>query len=208
MDSVHQYNIDNCAVVIIAAGESKRLGSPKQLLLLDKDTMLNRLIKMVQKAVDFPIYLVLGANAEKIKAQLPNTNLNIVENNEWQEGMGSSIRIGVQAVIDSANKYDGVLILVCDQPHLSETAIKDLISLQANKKSSITASFYANIAGTPALFHQTAFSDLLALKGDQGAKRIIQQRDQELAKLQFEMGVLDIDTPEDYQQLLKQGGKQ
>jgi molybdenum cofactor cytidylyltransferase len=208
MDTLHQYKIDNCAVVIIAAGESKRLGSPKQLLLLDKDSMLNRLIKMVQKAVDFPIYLVLGANAEKIKAQLPNVSLKIVENTEWQEGMGSSIRIGVQAVIDSANKHDGVLMLVCDQPHLSETTIKDLISLQANKKSAITASFYANIAGTPALFHQSVFSDLLALKGDQGAKRIIQERDQELAKLQFEMGVLDIDTPEDYQQLLKQGSKQ
>ncbi|MFM6993684.1 MAG: NTP transferase domain-containing protein, partial [Sediminibacterium sp.] len=128
MDTLHQYKIDNCSVVIIAAGESKRLGLPKQLLLLDNDSMLNRLIKMVQKAVDFPIYLVLGANAEKIKAQLPNTNLNIVENNEWQEGMGSSIRIGVQTVIDSANKYDGVLILVCDQPYLSEAAIKDLIS--------------------------------------------------------------------------------
>ena len=194
--------------MIIAAGESKRLGSSKQLLLLDKDTMLNRLIKMVQKAVDFPIYLLLGANAEKIKAQLPNVSLNIVENTEWEEGMGSSIRIGVQAVIDSANKHDGVLILVCDQPYLSEVAIKDLMALQAIKNTAITASFYANIAGTPALFHQSVFSDLLLLKGDQGAKRIIQERDQELAKLQFEKGVLDIDTPEDYQQLLKQGSKQ
>ena len=208
MDTVHQYKIDNCAVVIIAAGESKRFGSPKQLLLLDKDTMLNRLIKMVQKAVDFPIYLVLGANAKKIKAQLPNVSLNIVENTEWQEGMGSSIRIGVQAVIDSANKHDGVLILVCDQPYLSESSIKDLIALQAINNTAIAASFYANIAGTPALFHQSVFSDLLALKGDQGAKRIIQERDQELAKLQFEKGVLDIDTPEDYQQLLKEASKQ
>lgn len=208
MDTVHQYKIDNCAVVIIAAGESKRLGSPKQLLLLDKDTMLNRLIKMVQKAVDFPIYLVLGANAEKIKAQLPNVSLNIIENTEWQEGMGSSIRLGVQAVVSSANKHDGVLILVCDQPYLSESSIKDLIALQAIKNTAIAASFYANIAGTPALFHQSVFSDLLALKGDQGAKRIIQERDQELAKLQFEKGVLDIDTPEDYQQLLKEVSKQ
>ena len=208
MDTLHQYKIDNCAVVIIAAGESKRLGSPKQLLLLDKDSMLNRLIKMVQKAVDFPIYLVLGSNAEKIKAQLPNVSLNIVENTEWQEGMGSSIRIGVQAVIDSANKHDGVIILVCDQPYLSESSIKDLIALQAINNTAIAASFYANIAGTPALFHQSVFSDLLALKGDQGAKRIIQERDQELAKLQFEKGVLDIDTPEDYQQLLKEASKQ
>ena len=208
MDSVNQYNIDNCAVVIIAAGESKRLGLPKQLLLLDNDSMLNRLIKMVQKAVDFPIYLVLGANAEKIQAQLPHTELNVVENKDWQEGMGSSIRLGVQAILESAKKFDGVLILVCDQPYLTEAAIQDLVTLQAAKKTAITASFYANIAGTPALFHASIFPDLLALKGDQGAKKIIQERDQELAKLQFEMGVLDIDTPEDYQQLLKQGSKQ
>ncbi len=208
MDTAHQYNIDNCAVVIIAAGESKRLGTPKQLLLVEEDTLLNRLIKTVQRAVNFPIYLVLGANAEKIQAQLPHIEINVVENKDWQEGMGSSIRLGVQAILESAKKFDGVLILVCDQPYLTEAAIQDLVTLQAAKKTAITASFYANIAGTPALFHASIFPDLLALKGDQGAKKIIQERDQELAKLQFEKGVLDIDTQDDYQQLLKEVSKQ
>ena len=208
MDTAHQYNIVNCAVLIIAAGESKRLGTPKQLLLVEEDTLLNRLIKTVQRAVNFPIYLVLGANAEKIQAQLPHTEINVVENKDWQEGMGSSIRLGVQAILESAKKFDGVLILVCDQPYLTETAIQDLVTLQASKKTAITASFYANIAGTPALFHASIFPDLLALKGDQGARKIIQERDQELAKLQFEKGMLDIDTQDDYQQLLKEVSKQ
>ena len=208
MDTAHQYNIDNCAVVIIAAGESKRLGTPKQLLLVEEDTLLNRLIKTVQRAVNFPIYLVLGANAEKIQAQLPHIEINVVENKDWQEGMGSSIRLGVQAILESAKKFDGVLILVCDQPYLTEAAIQDLVKLQAAKKTAITASFYANIAGTPALFHASIFPDLLALKGEQGARKIIQERDQELAKLQFEKGVLDIDTQDDYQQLLKEVSKQ
>lgn len=208
MNTAHQYNIDNCAVVIIAAGESKRLGTPKQLLIVEEDTLINRLIKTVQRAVNFPIYLVLGANVEKIQAQLPRTEINVVENIAWQEGMGSSIRLGVQAILESAKKFDGVLILVCDQPYLSEAAIQDLITLQAAKKTAITASFYANIAGTPALFHASIFPDLLALKGDQGAKKIIQERDQELAKLQFEKGVLDIDTQDEYQQLLKEVSKQ
>jgi molybdenum cofactor cytidylyltransferase len=170
--------------------------------------LLNRLIKTVQRAVNFPIYLVLGANAEKIQAQLPHIEINVVENKDWQEGMGSSIRLGVQAILESAKKFDGVLILVCDQPYLTESAIQDLVTLQAAKKTAITASFYANIAGTPALFHASVFPDLLALKGDQGAKKIIQERDQELAKLQFEKGVLDIDTQDDYQQLLKEVSKQ
>ena len=91
MTNKHQYTIDRCAILIIAAGESKRLGTPKQLLKIEEESMLNRLISMVQNTVQFPIYLVLGANADLIKAQLPNSELNLVENLYWQEGMGSSI---------------------------------------------------------------------------------------------------------------------
>ena len=204
MNTAHPYTIDNCAVIIIAAGESSRLGTPKQLLLVEGDTLLNRLIKMVQSAVDFPIYLVLGAYSNKIKVQLPNVDLTIIENKDWQQGMGSSIRAGVQAIVDSAIKYDGVLILVCDQPYISASSIQNLIALQAEKKSAIAASFYADVAGTPALFHESVFPDLLALQGDQGAKRLIQEGKYNLAKLLFEKGALDIDTQEDYQQLLKE----
>lgn len=206
MNTPQQYIIDKSAIVIIAAGESKRLGAPKQLLVIQDDTMLNRLIKMVNKALGLPIYLVLGANAVLIKSQLPDVNVNIVENKDWQEGMGSSIRTGVQAVVDSAENFNGVLILVCDQPYVTEVSLQSLIQLQAEKRSPIAASFYANIAGTPAIFHQSVFPELLALKEDQGAKRIMLAREQELAKLQFDKGVLDIDTQEDYKQLLKELG--
>ena len=204
MNTVQQYIIDKCAIVIIAAGESKRLGSPKQLLVIEDDTMLNRLVKTVNKALDLPIFLVLGANTALIKPQLPNIKLNIIENKYWQEGMGSSIRKGIQAVVDSAENFNGVLILVCDQPYITKASLQSLIQLQEEKCTPIAASFYANVAGTPALFHKSVFPELLALKGDQGARRIILAREQELAKLHFEKGVLDIDTPEDYKQLLKE----
>lgn len=204
MNNKHQYTIDRCAILIIAAGESKRLGTPKQLLKIEEESMLNRLINMVQNTVQFPIYLVLGANADLIKAQLPKAELNLVENLHWQEGMGSSIRIGVQEIMKNSIMHDGILVLVCDQPYLSKASILSLIALQNATKAPITAAYYAQIAGTPALFHESVFPELLSLKGDTGAKKIIQERAAEVAKLQFENGVLDIDTKEDYQQLLKE----
>ncbi len=204
MNSAKRYQINHCAVLIIAAGESKRMGSPKQLLQLGGDTLINRITHIVKQAVDFPIYLVLGASAESIQAQLPKLDLNIVYNDYWQEGMASSIRIGLTTAIAKNAHLEGVLILVCDQPFINVNTINSLLQLQNEIDMPIAAAYYNDIMGTPALFHQTIFDELLSLKGDVGAKRIIQARPEEVAKLHFEKGLLDIDTKEDYQALLKE----
>lgn len=203
MNSAKRYPINHCAVLIIAAGESKRMGSPKQLLQLEGDTLINRITHIVKQAVDFPIYLVLGASAESIQAQLPKLDLSIVYNDYWQEGMASSIRIGLTAALAKNAHLEGVLILVCDQPFINVNTINSLLQLQNEKDIPMAAAYYNDIMGTPALFHQIVFDELLSLKGDVGAKRIIQARPEEVAKLHFEKGLLDIDTKEDYQALLK-----
>lgn len=197
------YSIQQCGILIIAAGQSKRLGQPKQLLTYQGKTLLNRLIENVQTAVDLPITLVLGAHSQTIQDQLPNDKINIVVNNEWQEGMGGSIKCGLAQMLQSNPKMDGIMILVCDQPFITGQSIQDLLQLQQAKQLPMAACYYADILGTPALFHQTMFPALLALNGDVGAKKIINSRPQEVVKLHFEQGVVDIDTMEDYQQLMK-----
>lgn len=196
------YRIQTGAVVIVAAGESKRLGTPKQLLPYQGDTLLNRLIANLKQASDFPIFLILGASSEKIIKEISATDFSITINENWQEGMASSIRLGIQVAQKNVPNLEGIMLVVCDQPFIAVANIQALIKLQKNTNLPIAASYYANILGTPALFHKSVFPDLLKLSGDVGAKNIIQQRGTEVAKLHFEEGLVDIDTPEDYQQLL------
>jgi len=197
-----KYPIQTGAVVIVAAGESKRLGTPKQLLPYQGDTLLNRLIANLKQATDFPVFLIVGASSEKIISAISDTTISIAHNENWREGMASSIRLGIQVAQKNIPNLAGILLVVCDQPFIAVPNIQALIKLQQNTDLPIAASYYANTLGTPALFHKTVFPDLLQLSGDVGAKNIIQQRGKEVAKLHFEEGLVDIDTPEDYQQLL------
>ncbi len=204
MNSTKKYPINHCAVLIIAAGESKRMGTPKQLLNVEGETLINRMIHIVKKAVCFPVYVVLGASAETIQAQLPKLDIKIVHNAHWQEGMASSIRIGLNTAKAQNQALDGVMVVVCDQPYITENTITALLELQKEKDTPMAAAYYDQVMGTPALFHQTIFDEIISLKGDIGAKKIIQSRPEEVAKLHFEKGLLDIDTKEDYQALLKE----
>jgi molybdenum cofactor cytidylyltransferase len=197
------YSIENCAVLIVAAGQSKRLGIPKQLLSFEGETLINRLIGLIKKSTPFPITLVLGANAKAIEDQLKETELSILHNNDWEEGMASSIRVGVKQIMTNDPGIDGIMILVCDQPFVTEKHIESLIETHRTSGLPLAACYYAGVIGTPALFHQSIFPELLELKGDIGAKSIIKKRESEVAKLQFEQGAIDIDTMEDYQQLIR-----
>lgn len=204
MYSTKRYPINHCAVLMIAAGESKRMGSPKQLLVVEGETIINRMIHIVKKAVNFPTYVILGAFAETIQAQFPNLEINIVNNTHWQEGMASSIRLGLNTAKAQIPALDGVMVVLCDQPYITESTITALLQLQKEKDTPMAAAYYDDVMGTPALFHSRIFNELLSLKGDMGAKRIIQSRPEKVAKLHFEKGLLDIDTKEDYQALLKE----
>ncbi len=195
--------IQHGGVLILAAGESKRLGRPKQLLKFEGQSFINRLIAIVREAVEMPITLVLGADAAAIQAQLTDTDMNVVLNKDWKEGMGSSISMGLMKMLDADQGIDGVLILVCDQPFINKEHIISLIQLQKNTCLPMAACFYAGVVGTPALFHSTMFPHLLQLKGDIGAKKILKESIGQVAKLNFEKGVMDIDTEDDYQKIIQ-----
>jgi len=196
------YKIDNYGFLILAAGQSKRLGSSKQLLLYEGQTLINRLISIVRKASSNPITVVIGANAESIKAAIIDKEVEIVVNNNWEEGMASSLRVGLEKAIASNGSLDGMMIMVCDQPFINEESIQSLLGLQKETNLPMAACYYSNSIGTPALFHKSVFPELLTLKGDTGAKMIIKKRENEVAKLYFEKGVVDIDTLEDYNNLI------
>ena len=195
-------SIEQCGIIILAAGESKRLGNPKQLLSFDGDTLLARVAKTACESMMYPVIAVLGAHAGKIRPTLNIPGLNVVNNEHWQEGMASSIRAGLTSMMERYPQVDGILILVCDQPYLSHDLIKALIEAQRDAGLPAAAASYSGKLGTPALFHKSLFSALMLLSGDKGARKMLEQMREDVVEVDFEMGDVDIDTQADYERLL------
>jgi molybdenum cofactor cytidylyltransferase len=197
-----KYNIEQCGIIILAAGESKRLGNPKQLLSFDGNTLLSRVAKTACESMMCPVIAVLGAHAEKIRPTLNLPGLNVVNNEDWQEGMASSLRKGLTSMMELYPQVDGIFILVCDQPYLSHDLIKALIEAQRDAGLPAAAAAYNGKLGTPALFHKSLFSALLLLSGDTGARKMLERIRENVVEVDFEMGDVDIDTQADYERLL------
>lgn len=187
--------------LILAAGSSSRLGRPKQLVRTGGRTLLEKAIETALAANLNPVHVVLGARFEQIKASIEHFPLSIIENEQWQEGIGSSIRTGIRSVI-AEGKYDAVLLMLCDQLHVDAPHLQALIDAYQNKQKLIIATAYGAQIGVPALFDQKYFPLLKELSGDEGAKKIIKRHSAEVHSLKFEQAIVDVDTPED---LLKTG---
>ena len=187
------------AAIVLAAGASRRLGQPKQLLMLDGETLLARSVRLAREAGAAPVLVVVGAQAALIGAGTPVDRATVVLNDEWEQGIASSIHAGVKGLDASAR---GVLILACDQPRLSAVHVRGLIeTFAAQSQATIVASAYAGVRGIPAVFPREAFPDLLALRGDKGARSLLMRPPCPLITLPFEGGEVDIDLPGDLTQL-------
>ncbi len=176
------------AALILAAGASTRLGQPKQLIVFQAETLLDRAIRIAREAGCVPIVVVLGANAEQIEQQCTLSDITILTNDLWQKGMASSVRLGMQFLEDR----DAVIVLTCDMPAITSDHLRALAA-----DGILTASRYADRNGVPAFFPQASFPELLALTGDQGARSILATA----RALDLPGGELDLDTPEDLARL-------
>jgi molybdenum cofactor cytidylyltransferase len=197
-----KYTIEHCGIIILAAGESKRLGNPKQLLSFDGNTLLARVAQTACNTNLYPVIAVLGANAEMIMTTLNKPSIHVVKNDNWKEGMASSIRIGLTSMLELSPQIDGIMMLVCDQPYLHQDVIKALIDAQHHSGLPVAAASYGGKLGTPALFQKSLFTDLMSLSGDTGARKILEHNREYIVAVDFEMGAVDIDTQEDYERLL------
>jgi molybdenum cofactor cytidylyltransferase len=186
-------------IIILAAGESKRLGQPKQNLVFRGKTLLQRAIDTALDAACSPIVLVLGANEEQISIQ-PHTKISILQNPDWPEGMASSIRLAIREMIEQ--KVESTIIMLCDQPFVDAELLNAMLQEQKDTGKSIIACSYKGATGVPVLFNRSLFPDLLLLKGHEGARKILQDHADDIAKIPFENGGIDIDTMEDYEGLV------
>ena len=191
------------AIVILAAGKSSRLGQPKQLLPFKGKSLLQHMIHTAG-AVSKDVIVITGANAFSIESDIKKSGARTVFNKDWEEGMASSIRCGVMEIRTHLPELQAAIFMVCDQPFVTQQLLEDLIREQELSGKSIVASAYSDIAGTPVLFTENIFPELLELEGDTGARRIIAKIKERIATVSFPLGNVDMDTPEDYKKLLLQ----
>jgi molybdenum cofactor cytidylyltransferase len=196
-----EYPVTNCAAIILAAGRSSRLGKPKQLLNYKGKTLLEHTIHAVKESSVQSIILILGSGFERVINEIDISGLHIIKNDNWETGIASSIVSGINALYDIAPLPDAAILTVCDQPFVTGSLLDELLAAQKTTSKLIIASKYEDTIGTPALFHKSFFLQLIGLKGDSGAKKIMQQYPGAVATIPFPLGSIDIDTPSDYESL-------
>ncbi|MGX2038912.1 nucleotidyltransferase family protein [Methylocaldum sp. MU1018] len=196
-------NEPKIGLVLLAAGGSRRLGEPKQLLAWRGESLLRRAAKAALASRCAPVVVVLGANAEALGNELAGLRLSSVINPDWEEGIGGSIRSGLAALGETAPELDAVLLALCDQALIEHRHLNGLIEAFRVSRPAVVASRYGDAFGAPALFHRPLFGDLDGLAGDQGAKKIILRHLESAVFVDLPEASLDIDTAEDYARLTR-----
>jgi molybdenum cofactor cytidylyltransferase len=174
--------------IILAAGASSRLGRPKQTIVFRGETLLDRAVRIARAAGVLETIVVLGAFVSEIRKECRIENCTAVENPNWMNGMGTSIRRGIQ----SLQNVQGTLILTCDMPAVTATHLQMLAA-----SGKLTASLYDGKRGVPAYFPRTMFDALLQLEDNRGAGQLLSTAD----AIALPNGELDVDTAEDVGQL-------
>lgn len=181
-------------VLLLAAGASRRLGQPKQLLRLHDETLVHRAARLALATAPTDAVLVLGAGAEAIAAAVSDLPIRSVACADASQGMGASLRDGLAAL---APECEGALVLLCDQPGLDTVHLQRLLAAWRQAPHQAVASAYAGVLGVPALLPRTWFSRLAALQGDRGARDLLRERAADVIAVDAPSLATDIDHPGD-----------
>jgi molybdenum cofactor cytidylyltransferase len=188
-------------IIVLAAGNSSRLGRPKQLLPYRGRTLVMHVAGEALAAGLRPVVVVTGAYRAEVEEVLKGEPVGLVYNPDWETGMASGIVAGLSNMLLLHPDMGAVIIAVCDQPFISSTLLQQLVSTFDMSGKGIVACAYADSVGTPVLFGRYYFGQLLALSGSEGAKKLLKQYPDDLAVIAFPNGHIDIDTVEDTQKL-------
>ena len=190
-------------ILILAAGDSSRLGQPKQLAKLGGRPALHMTISNAVAVAGQAVTVVVGAHAAALTPMLKRSSASWILNRSWEEGMGSSIRVGIAALPVGC---EAVLILLGDQVAVSADDLKRLIGAWNGESTVIAAAQYEQQTGVPAIFPAFCFSELAALRGDQGAKAVLHRHRDRVVRVAMPNAAVDLDTPDDLQILIERFG--
>jgi molybdenum cofactor cytidylyltransferase len=189
------------AIVILAAGGSRRLGQPKQLLSVLGEPLLRRVVRMAGEVSPDHLIVVLGSSAYDCVPVIKDYGVDIVVNPFWESGLAGSIRIGVERAEEQG--ADSILLLLSDQPWLNSEVIRRFLDRMNGKTDVIISARYDGILGAPMMFGSDWFPQLKNLEGDQGARNLVSKETDRVEVIDWSEGALDVDTPDDLASLMR-----
>jgi molybdenum cofactor cytidylyltransferase len=189
------------SAVVLAAGASKRFGRPKQLLPAAGTTMIEHVLNVVRASSVDEVVVVLGHSAAQVAGRIP-PGCRTVLNEDWESGISSSIRAGLEAI---DGKAEAALFVLADQPHINSEGIERILQAYYGSIKSIVVPAYRGVTGAPVLFDRRRFPALKALRGDVGGRQIIARSANQVLTVEMQASdmFIDIDTPTDYEELRK-----
>ncbi len=189
-------------VLILAAGKSSRMGNIKQLLKIEGKTLIENTIETSMKIEKTSTLCVLGAHAAEIKKKVDMSNVDVTINKDYELGLSSSIISGIKHLQKQKKQFDGIFLLLADQPAIKVAYYQEMVALFSKEKKKIIASKYENRFGIPAIFPKSFIKNLLAIKGDKGAREFLQKNKKEILSPKTRVNLVDIDSPKDYKTYL------
>jgi len=181
-------------VLVLAAGASSRLGQPKQLVVLGGQPALHLTVSNAVAIAGHAVTVVIGAHARTLTHLLAHSPASVIVNRHWQEGLGASIRFGMAALPPACS---AVMILLGDQVAVTAEDLRRLNNAWKEQEETIAAATYDGHVGVPAIFPRLCFAELSELKGDRGARLILERHHFRLVRVPMPNAAVDLDTPED-----------
>ena len=188
-------------LILLAAGESRRMGTPKQLLSYKGSSLIRHAASQAVASNCNPIVVVLGANSDRLTPEINDLPVHIAYNIQWRQGMNASIATGINTLLEMSIDLDAVVVALADQPLITAQAYDCLIKSYYQNQVKAVASNYSDTIGVPALFDRTLLPELLNIKQQGGAKQLLNRHSDRSLNLNLPEAAIDIDTPTDYQKL-------
>lgn len=188
-------------LILLAAGGSSRMGQPKQLLIYQGKSLLRHAALAACASVCTPVVVVLGAAAALCRVELKGLETSAVENTNWQAGMGTSIRAGLNHLLELAPQISGAVIMLCDQPKIGPDEINQLVDQHRATQMELVGTQYPGSVGVPAYFARTIFPQLQSLPDGAGCKQLLNADLSRTAAVQLPGALFDVDTLDDYRKI-------
>jgi molybdenum cofactor cytidylyltransferase len=185
---------DGLYAIVLAAGASSRFGSAKQLVRLAGRPLLHTVVTRASEVTGNALIVVLGSGAAQLAPLLKHSPGSVVINQEWREGLASSIRAGVARLPAACS---AVMLLLADQAAVTAEDLKRLAGSWRKQPQHIAAALYSGSCGAPAIFPRSSFRSLSELRGDTGARALLVRNPDRVVRVPMPSAAVDVDTPED-----------